>query len=463
MKKTAVLNVVGLTPDLIGEHTPFLSDWFEKGQITSVDSMLPAVTCSVQATYLTGTMPDKHGIVANGWYFRDTSEVRFWMRSGKLIQQPAIWDTARRHDPDFTCANIFWRYATYSGADYVAVERPMYRKDGVKVPDIYARPMSLRDKLQDKLGQFPLFNFWGPNTSIVSSQWIADAAKMIAEEYDPTLSLVYLPHLDYCLQREGPSIPNIKKDLREIDQVCEDLITYYEQRDTQVIVLSEYGIRSVQKPVSLNRVLRENGFITVREEMGGEVLDAGASRAFAVADHQVAHIYIENPADIQSLKKMLEKVDGVERILDEKGKKEFDLDHNRSGELVAIAEPEAWFTYYYWLDDNKAPDFAPTVDIHAKPGYDPAEMILDPDIPFPKLKAGLRLLQKKMGFRYIMDLIPIEGSGVKGSHGRKESDAGIRPIIASRQPELIDEVKASRDGSVAPTAIHDIILNHLKG
>jgi predicted AlkP superfamily pyrophosphatase or phosphodiesterase len=312
MQKTAVLNVVGLTPDLIGEQTPFLADWFAKGEMVSVGSMLPSVTCSVQATYLTGTMPDKHGIVANGWYFRDTSEVRFWMRSGKLIQQPAIWDKARREDPDFTRANLFWRYATYSGADYVVVERPMYRKDGVKVPDIYARPMSMRDKLQDELGQFPLFNFWGPNTSIVSSQWIADAAKMVAEEHDPTLNLVYLPHLDYCLQREGPNISAIGNDLREIDEVCKDLITFYEQRDTQVIVLSEYGIRSVNKPVSLNRVLRENGFITVREEMGGEVLDAGASRAFAVADHQLAHIYVEDPADVEPVWGRLEEVPGVE-------------------------------------------------------------------------------------------------------------------------------------------------------
>ncbi|MDR8391871.1 alkaline phosphatase family protein [Aliifodinibius sp. S!AR15-10] len=459
MQKTAVLNVVGLTPDLIGEHTPFLADWFEKGKMASVDSMLPSVTCSVQATYLTGTMPNKHGIVANGWYFRDTSEVRFWMRSGKLIQQPAIWDKARREDPEFTCANLFWRYATYSGADYVVVERPMYRKDGVKVPDIYARPMSMRDRLQGELGQFPLFNFWGPNTSIVSSQWIADVAKMVAEEHDPTLNLVYLPHLDYCLQREGPNISAIGKDLSEIDDVCRDLITFYEQRDTQVIVLSEYGIRSVNKPVSLNRVLRENGFITVREEMGGEVLDAGASRAFAVADHQLAHIYVEDPADVELVREMLEELPGVEVILDKKEQKEYELDHPRSGELVAIAEPEAWFTYYYWLDDEKAPDFAPTVDIHAKPGYDPAEMILDPEIPLPMLKAGLRLLQKKLGFRYVMDLIPIDGSGVKGSHGRRESAKGIRPLVASQQPELI---KTGSDGSVAPTAVFDVIMDHLR-
>src|SRR5699024_7647610 len=384
MNKTAVINVVGLTPDLMGEHTPFLSDWLSSGTMASVHSVLLAVTCSVQASYLTGTMPDKHGVVGNGWYFRDTGEVRFWMRSGKLIQQPTIWDAARRQDPDFTCANIFWRYATYSGADYVAIERPMYRKDGVKVPDVYARPMALRDRLQGELGPFPLFNFWGPNTSIDSSRWIAKAAQMVADDYDPTLSLVYLPHLDYCLQRHGPDISQIQTDLAEIDQLCNELISYYEANGTQVMLLSEYGISHVEQPVSLNRVLRKKGFITVREELGNEVLDAGASRAFAVADHQLAHIYIDETEDIPKIKKMLEAVEGVETVSNKEGQKKYQLDHRRSGELVALAEPGAWFTYYYWLDEAKAPDFAPTVAIHDKPGYDPAEMLLDPAIPFPK-------------------------------------------------------------------------------
>lgn len=457
MNKTAVVNIVGLTPDLIGEHTPFLADWLDKGRSASIDPIVPAVTCSAQATYLTGTMPNEHGVVGNGWYYRDTCEVRFWMRSGQLIQQPAIWDAARQEDPDFTCANIFWRYATYSGADYVTIERPMYRKDGVKVPDVYANPMSLRDELQDELGQFPLFNFWGPNTSIKSSQWIADSAKIVADKFDPTLSLVYLPHLDYCLQRHGPDQSMIGSDLEEIDRVCKDLITYYEKNDTQVIVLSEYGIATVNRPVSLNRVLRKNGYITVRNELGNEVLDAGASRAFAVADHQLAHIYVQNKNDISTVKQMLEDVDGVETILDEEGKRAHHLDHPRSGELVALAEPDAWFTYYYWLDDANAPDYAPTVSIHDKPGYDPAEMLLDPDIPFPKLKAGMRLLQKKLGFRYMLDLIPTNGRGVKGSHGLKPTSKTTSPLLATQQQDHLSK------SELEATDVYDVIYAHLVG
>lgn len=455
MNITAVINVVGLTPELIGEHTPFLSSWISNGKMASVDSMLPAVTCSVQSTYLTGVMPDRHGIVANGWYFRAMDEIKFWRQSNKLVQAPKIWDIIRKDHPDFTCANLFWWYNMNSTVDYLVTPRPIYRADGVKIPDILTDPPELRDHLQSALGRFPLFNFWGPNTTIYSSKWIADSAKEIHKLYNPTLSLVYIPHLDYNFQRIGPDDRRIDQDLREIDDLCKDLIEYYEQHNIRVVLLSEYGIQPASRPVSLNRVLRKNGYITVREELGGEVLIPGSSRAFAVVDHQIAHIYIKEPHEIEPVKKLLEEVPGVDRILDEEGKKEFHLNHERSGELVAIAEQDAWFNYYYWLDDSKAPDFAPTVSIHSKPGYDPAELLVDPELRFPKLKAGLRLLQKKLGFRYKMDLIPIDDSGIKGSHGRVYTDPAKNPIVASRERELIP------DENVPPTDIFDIIKSHI--
>lgn len=457
MQKTVVLNVVGLTPELIGEATPFLSEWFSDRDHAHacIGSILPAVTCSVQATYLTGKMPDEHGIVGNGWYFREMDEIKFWRQSNKLIQAPKIWERARRENPDFTCANLFWWYNMNSSVDYLVTPRPIYKSDGVKIPDILTKPIGLRDELQEELGQFPLFNFWGPNTTIYSTRWIADSAKMVDERYDPTLTLVYLPHLDYNLQRVGPDDSGITKDLREIDDVCNDLVSYYERQGAGVIVLSEYGISRVERPVSLNRVLRESGYITVRDEQGHEVLIPGSSRAFAVADHQIAHIYVEDSKEIGAVKKLLEEVSGVDRILDEEGKRRYQLDHERAGELVAVAEPDAWFTYYYWLDEDKAPDFAPTVDIHTKPGYDPAELFMDPRIPFPKLKASLRLLQKKLGFRYLMDVIPTEGSMVKGSHGRIPADRNRGPLLASNRAGLVPGSK------LEATDVHDIIMNHL--
>ncbi|MEM8501598.1 MAG: nucleotide pyrophosphatase/phosphodiesterase family protein [Cyanobacteria bacterium P01_D01_bin.1] len=455
MKKTVVLNVVGLTRNLIGEHTPYLSRWMAKGKQVAIAPVLPAVTCTVQSTYLTGRYPNEHGIVGNGWYFRDDCEVKFWRQSNKLVQSPKIWDRAREIDPTFTCANMFWWYNMYSTADYEVTPRPMYPADGRKLPDINTKPASLRPQLKETLGQFPLFKFWGPVTSIESSRWIAESSKWVDAQHDPTLTLVYLPHLDYCCQKVGSDPGAITTDLQEIDQVCGDLIDYYEKRGAQVIVLSEYGIRPVSRPVHPNRVLRKHGLMAFREELGRELLDAGASQAFAVADHQIAHIYVDDPTDIPKVKAILEKVDGVAKVLDEVGKQEYHLDHARSGELVAIADPDAWFTYYYWLDDSRAPDFARTVDIHRKPGYDPAEMFIDPAIALAKPKIAATLLKKKLGFRTLMEFTPLDASLVKGSHGAYPSEPNEGALIISCQEKYIES------NTVKAIDVCDIILNHL--
>jgi len=405
MRKTVVLNVVGLTPALLGRHTPRLTKWSQRGAMTPIDTVTPAVTCSVQATYLTGESPSRHGIVANGWCDRDTREVKFWRQSNRLIQAPKVWERAKQIDPTFTCANLFWWFNMAASADVSVTPRPMYPADGRKIPDIYTRPADLRDDLQRALGQFPLFNFWGPMASIQCSRWIAECAKMVEQRRHPTLTLVYLPHLDYNLQRLGPDDPLLVDDLRRIDEVCGDLIDFYESHGAEVIVLSEYGITPVSKPVHLNRALRERGWLDVRRELGRELLDTYASRAFAVADHQVAHVYVDDPSIKSAVRDALEQTPGVQRVLDESGKREFSLDHPRSGDFVAIAEPNAWFTYYYWLDDHRAPDFARTVDIHRKPGYDPVELFFDPSLEAPRLKASWKVMLKRLGFRALIDVI----------------------------------------------------------
>ncbi|MEX0638983.1 MAG: nucleotide pyrophosphatase/phosphodiesterase family protein [Balneolaceae bacterium] len=457
MKRTALVNVVGITRELIGSHTPFLRSWINSGGCRPVRSMLPAVTCSVQATYLTGLEPSRHGIVGNGWYFRDMDEIKFWRQSNRLVQGEKIWERAKKENPDFTCANLFWWYNMNTTVDWLVTPRPIYRADGVKIPDILTEPADLRNQLQNELGRFPLFKFWGPATDISSSDWIAKSAKKVEELYSPDLSLVYLPHLDYNLQRIGPDNPAIATDLQEIDDLCRDLFTWYEERGVGVILVSEYGITPVHQPVSLNQTLRRNGYITVREELGQEILIPGSSRAFAVADHQIAHIYIRNQSDIIPVRDLLEKIPGVETILDEEGKRAHGLDHPRSGELIAISDSDSWFTYYYWLDDSKAPDFAPTVDIHNKPGYDPAELLLDPNITFPTLKAGVRLLQKKLGFRYKMDLVPIDGNQVRGSHGRVLENLDKGPLIASRL------LGGEASVPVEPGDVCSIVWSHLTG
>lgn len=455
MRKTVVLNVVGLSPRLLGPATPRLSAWARQGRVATVQAVTPAVTCAAQATYLTGVYPDAHGIVGNGWYFRDEAEVKFWRQSNRLVQAPKLWERARVLDPDFTCANLFWWYNMHSSVDYSVTPRPMYPADGRKIPDLYTQPAGLRDMLQQQLGRFPLFDFWGPKSSIRSSRWIADAALWVDRHCNPTLSLVYLPHLDYALQRRGPDSEAVADDLRAIDAVCGDLIEHFEAQGTQVIVLSEYGITPVSRPIHLNRILREHGLVAVREELGRELLDAGASAAFAVADHQIAHVYLNEPERLGQVQRLLEATPGVERVLDQAGKHHARLNHPRAGDLVAIAAPDVWFTYYYWLDDRRAPDFARTVDIHRKPGYDPAELFLDPDLRFPRLKIGLKLARKALGMRYLMDVIPLDASLVKGSHGRPTDQAEDGPLFMTRQAELLEA------DHIPTHAVHDLILAHL--
>ncbi len=456
MKKTVVINVVGLSSRLIGPHTPKLQRWMQAGQLATIQPVLPAVTCTAQSTYLTGQWPSETGIVANGWYFRDDCEIKFWRQSNKLVQTPKIWDVARQIDPSFTCANLFWWYNMYSTADYTVTPRPMYPADGRKLPDIYTQPANLRPQLQTELGQFPLFKFWGPATSIASSQWIANSAKWVEQRVHPTLTLIYLPHLDYCLQKVGCDPDQIAQDLNEIDDLCGDLIDFYENQGAQVIVLSEYGITPVNKPVHINRLLRDAGLLQVREELGLEILDAGASQAFAVADHQLAHVYINDPAVLSTVQQLLEQADGIDYVLDEAGKREYHLDHDRAGELVAVAEPAAWFTYYYWLDDSRAPDFARTVDIHRKPGYDPVELFIDPAFNAPKLKVAAKLLKKQLGFRYLMDVIPLDATLVKGSHGHLTPQPGDCPVFITRQRDLM------RQESITAVDVFPLMLAHLQ-
>lgn len=457
MHSTLVINVVGLTPELLGEATPELASLARQGVHRPLATVTPAVTCSVQSSFLTGKLPREHGIVGNGWYFRDLGEVWFWRQSNRLVQSKKLWEIARERDPAFTCANMFWWYNMVTNVDWAVTPRPMYPADGRKLPDVYTKPAELRDELNQKLGTFPLFKFWGPAADITSSRWITDATLHVMQKHDPTLTLVYLPHLDYNLQRLGPDLESaqVRDDLRQVDALCGELIQAAKRSGRRVVVLSEYGIVPVQRGVDINRCLRKEKLLAVREELGRELLDPGASEAFAVVDHQVAHVYVQNPARVQEVKRLLEQLDGVERVLDREEQHAIGLDHPRSGELVAISRSDCWFTYYYWLDPARAPDFATTVDIHRKPGYDPVELFLDPEIASPKLAIAWRLAKKAAGFRTLMDVISSEQSSlVKGSHGRLTDSPEQGPLIMTEHPELLNETPQATD-------VQQIILRHV--
>lgn len=447
MHKTVVIDIVGLSFSLIGEHTPFLSRYVAAHHLHTVQPMLPAVTTSVQSTYVTGKWPSEHGIVGNGWYDSEDSEIKFWKQSNKLVGAEKIWEKAKAIDPQFTVAKMFWWYNMYSSADYAATPRPNYLADGRKMPDCYTHPADLRDYLQKELGTFPLFQFWGPGANIKSTQWIADASVLTDKKYDPTLTLIYLPHLDYCLQKFGPDFTKIAADLQQIDSVVEGLVKHYEGKGARLILLSEYGITDVNQPIHINRILREHNMLAIREERGLELLDAGASKAIAVADHQVAHVYINDASVTNTVKNILEKIPGVELVLDKRAQQVYNIDHKRSGDFVLMADEKCWFTYYFWMDDAKAPDYARAVDIHKKPGYDPVEMFMT-----SKGRAAYKLLRKKLGFRYVMDVIPLDATLIKGSHGRLEKNTAYHPVLITNNQQPC---------SLKAVDVYDVIWKHL--
>lgn len=439
MQPLAVLNVVGLTPSLL-PHAPRIAAFAEStGGVTPLSPVFPAVTCSVQASMTTGLAPEQHGIVGNGWYDRETCEVRFWQRSDRLVQGEKVWEAAKQRDANFTCANLFWWYNSYSACDWVVQARPIYKADGRKIPDCYSNRPELRDQLQRDLGTFPLFRFWGPMADIASTRWIADAAMKISQQHHPTLSLVYLPHLDYGLQKLGPDHPDIPTLVGEVDTVVGDLIDHYTSHGVRPLIVSEYGIEPTPQrdaAIPINRHLRDAGLLSIRVEDGHELLDPGACRAFAVADHQVAHVYHAPGVELPSMP-------GCAAVA---------MTNGRAGDTVLVAEPGRWFTYDYWPADRPdlAPDFARTVDIHRKPGYDPRELFASAGKP----AIAWKLLRKKLGFRQLMDVTPLDTDLVRGTHGRVDMPAAQQPVLIGH---------GCRNEALPCTAMKGVMLDLLFG
>ncbi|MGA5096308.1 nucleotide pyrophosphatase/phosphodiesterase family protein [Streptomyces lavendulocolor] len=448
-----VLDVVGLTPRLL-EHMPRLRSLARSGSHAPLGTVLPAVTCAAQSTFLTGALPSGHGIVGNGWYFRELGDVLLWRQHNGLVGGDKLWDAARRTHPGYTVANICWWYAMGADTDITVTPRPVYYADGRKEPDCYTRPPALHDELTGTLGTFPLFHFWGPGAGIASSRWIVDATRHVLRTRGPDLALSYLPHLDYDLQRYGPDDPRSHRAATELDSVMAPLLDDAEAEGRTVVALSEYGITRVDRHVDINRALRRAGLLEVHTQDGMEYLDPTASRAFAVADHQIAHVYVrhpENPENLAAARAALADLPGIDTLLDDEGKKAHGLDHPRSGELVALAAPDAWFTYYYWLDDARAPDFARLVEIHRKPGYDPVELFMDPLDPYVRVKAATALARKKLGMRYRMAVVPLDPSPVRGSHGRLPPSDDEGPLIVCSTPRALP-------GRVAATDVKALLL-----
>ncbi len=418
MTSVCIINAVGLTPELL-KYAPRIS---AIGESQPLRAPLPAVTCTSQATLLTGLSPAQHGIVGNGWYYRDTQEIRFWQQANSLVEGEKFYE-------GIETAKMFWWFNQSAPVKYSATPKPHYGCDGSKVFDILDHTQC---DLVRRLGPFPFFSFWGPNAGLPSSEWIADATAIVMREKRPKLTMAYLPHLDYDFQRLPDHAP---QRVAELDQCAGKIIDAANDIKAQVTVVSEYGLVPVQRPVHLNRYLREMGWLTVRPGPFGEMMMPGESDAFAVADHQLAHVYVRNSDMIDEVAKALQSIPGIDRVA---RPAELELDHPRSGELIALSEPDAWFTYYYWLDDSLAPDFSRTVDIHRKPGYDPCELFMT-----SKVRAMSRLAQKKIGMRYKMDVIPLDAKLVRGSHGlQTQPEKGPLVVGPGELPDDMRDFKA---------------------
>ena len=366
---------------------------------------------------LTGLSPAEHGIVGNGWYYRDTGEIRFWQQSNALVQGEKLYDKVR--SKGLTTTKMFWWFNQGANVDWFATPKPHYGSDGSKVFGILDQTGC---DLEANLGKFPFFSFWGPKAGLPSSDWIARATARVMRQNKPDLTMVYLPHLDYDYQRLSDHDP---ARVAEVDACAGKVIDAAEDIGAQVVVVSEYGLVPVSRPVLINRELRKAGWLTVRDGPFGEMLMPMDSKAFAVVDHQLAHVYV-NGLPKADVKARLESLDGIDRVVDPE---ELELNHPRSGELIALAKPDSWFAYYYWLDDARAPDFATSVDIHRKPGYDPCELFIT-----SKAKAMARVAQKLLGFRYRMDVIPLEPKLVRGSHGLRPDPNDGAVIIGDGAP-----------------------------
>lgn len=448
-----LLNCVGLTPRLLplALRLSKVGEW-----VADMPEVLPAVTCTAQATLLTGKLPREHGIVANGWLYRDTMEVRFWQQSNRLIQAEPVYETARKRAKErgkpFKSAKLFWWFNQGAAVDISVTPKPWYGLDGNKVFDIAGTPEGLTDRLKKKHGSFPFAAFWGPMAGIKSTQWIAASSATILEEERPDLTLVYLPHLDYDPQRFGPSGCDMAKCVKELDDACAPLLDAAKKIGANVWIVSEYGHCDVNEVSLPNVQLRKAGLLSVRSGPFGEQLDTINSCAFAVVDHQLAHIYVANEQDVPRVREALEGMTGLNRILS--GNDRGELLHERSGELILIAKPNAWFAYDYWLNDSQLPDYAKCIAIHAKPGFDPNELFFDRSRNFPKLHAAWRLLQKKLGFRTLFDVCPSGHGMVRGSHGLAASDPIDRPILVGHG--------SNPGSSVAMTSFRDLILDALQ-
>jgi predicted AlkP superfamily pyrophosphatase or phosphodiesterase len=377
-KKLLVVQVAGLGCNVVTGHG---SEQWGDLKFRPMQSVFPAVTCAAQAAFRTGVSPDKAGMPGNGFYDRKLGKVMFWEQSSALVAGERIWEQFRVAGK--TVAMLFWQQSLGETVDMVLSPAPIHKHHGGMIQDCYSQPEDLYGRICEEVGRgFNLKNYWGPMASVKSSQWIAEATAYIIGMSDaPDLCMTYLPGLDYDLQRYGVESEKSQAALKDVFGQLDLLKRAAEDNGYELLVFGDYAIVDIDKgPVYLNRVLRESGYMATREVDGMLYPDFHVSRAFAVVDHEVAHIYVKDEAEKGEVTALLCEVEGVESVKDG----------------VAISKDGYWFAYPWWEDNKQAPEYAAHVDIHSKPGYDPCELFFG-KVPWK---------------------VSVDADRVKGSHGK---------------------------------------------
>lgn len=379
------LSVPGLRPGDIDEGAaPTLHGWASRGVLAELAPTFPCVTSPVQASMLTGTAPRDHGVIANGFYYRERSQVEFWVAPNDMVTGEQTWDALRTGAPGPTSAVWHAQNIKGAGANFIVTPSPIHEADGTTKLWCYSKPEGTYQAVLDDLGHFPLQHYWGPLANIESTKWILDAAAWLIDRHAPNYHWIYIPHLDYASQKFGPNSDQAKAAVAELDT----LLGAFAERvarspigaDVVYLVAGEYALTDVHGVVFPNRILRQAGLLTVVEAAGAEQIDLTTSPAFAMVDHQFAHVFVKDssPQVCSRIVELFRGMPGIATAVAGNDRAALGMDHPRCGDVVLVTDDAHWLAYYWWVDDAAAPPYARTVDIHAKPGYDPVEMFFDP-------------------------------------------------------------------------------------
>ena len=423
MSKIIVVDIPGLVGSDIDEIKTKNIFKIIRNNHSALIPTFPAVTCSAQSSVLTGTYPSEHGIIANGYYDKTYKEIHFWDQPSKLVEKPQIWDILKEKNSKIKTAVLFWQNTLFAKSDIVITPKPLHLENNF-VMWCYSKPQNFYEEIIKEIGEFDLKWYWGPFASIESSKWIINATKITIKNHSPDLLLTYIPHLDYAGQKYGPESIEFQKSLLEVDELIGNLIDFLqsEKLEYEIIILSEYGFNQVNNSISPNIILNDNSLLQTRNIGGKEYIDFELSKAFAMCDHQIAHIFIK-PGFEETVTKIFEK-HPIGKILNKNMQKELHIDNERSGDIILTSEKNSWFNYHWWTDEKFAPDFTFSVDIHRKPGFDPLELFFD-------------MKTKKISH---------DTSLIHGSHGIIDNEISKLPIIGTtisekKLPEKLDMIE----------------------